>query len=136
MRKTSKIVVVTLVILVLSTVCFAGTWHTLKFSGSSTFHNAYITPVVKTSGMPYLTLRITGRVGDVVKVEMQVKDYDPSSGKWIFKTIATATDRLTSNGGYVTLSSPKYLQNDELRYLITPSYNRMYYDGTIKYFTH
>ncbi|WP_432663719.1 hypothetical protein R9X47_24430 [Wukongibacter baidiensis] len=140
-RKISTITLITLIVLMLTTMSFAGTWFKLNFSeerigtGWGANSTSYTTEAVVTSGNPSINFRVYGgSYGDIIKVEMQKKDYVAGQG-WVFKTVSTYSDKIHSSNSYVSFwDSSVRFSNDECRFIITPDSSSVNVEGYVHYF--
>lgn len=142
-KRIVTIILTTLLVLMLTTTSFAGTWHKADFSKDNLGtgfgrESHYITKAVVTSGNPSIRFYVYGGSSkSTIKVEMQRKDYIPSEGRWDFKTVSTTTKNLHSSGyTYISFSDTSVgFTNNECRFKITPYASSVNISGYVHYFT-
>lgn len=141
-KRISTIALTAFLILMLTTMSFAGSWYKQNFSqqnigagwGAST--SSYTTTPVITSGNPSVNFYVYGgSYGDIIEIEMQKKDYDASQHRWVFKTVSTTKHKIRSNFSYVNFwDGSVRFSNDECRFKITPDSSSVDIEGYVHYF--
>lgn len=135
MKKIRNAIILQLIVLItLSSFCFAGSWQKQKFQSYISPYTTYSTPVIVATGTPHIRFNIyNARIGDKIKVEMQRKEYDPVQYEWIFQTIDEYTQTISSSNDQILYYPFKDAHNRECRFLIKSSSAAIFVDGYIEY---